>query len=160
MTDTPPDIPAPPGIPPTGVLFFTAPGCTSCRAVRARVASLGERRDAPIVEITADNDLTGRFKVLAAPTLIAVHNGEEVARHTGMASDATIGELCDAAAAGEGLGRRSAPTSLIALRLLVAILLAAVGTVTSTPTLVMVAAAIAVWAIVPPALHLYELRTR
>ena len=81
-----------------------------------------------------------------------------MARHTGAASADALGEF--RAAAGTQLGRSTTPGGLVVLRLLVAAVLLLVGGLTSTPTLLVVGAAIVIWALAPLARNVHELRTR
>ena len=150
----------------TGVLFFSTPGCPACRTVRSNLTRCHESDEVPIVEIDAATDtvLVARHRVLAAPTLLVLHDGVEVARRTGVASAEALGELRAAAATGTPLGRSTAPSELVVLRLLVAVVLLLVGVLTATPTLMIVGAVITIWALarlahkVPEKVH--ELRTR
>ncbi|MFW2335129.1 thioredoxin family protein [Ilumatobacter sp.] len=146
----------------TGVLFFSTPGCASCRTVRSIIARLDDTGEVPIVEIDAAADAASaaRHRVLAAPTLLAFHQGIEVARRTGPASAEVLGELRAAAAGGTALGRSTAPRGLVVLRLLAALVLLLVGVLTATPTLVVVGAVIVIWALAPLAHKVYEFRTR
>jgi thiol-disulfide isomerase/thioredoxin len=146
----------------TGVLFFSTPGCASCRTVRSTIAGLDDSGEVPIVEIDAAADAASaaRHRVLAAPTLLAFHEGIEVARRTGPASAEVLGELRVAAARGTTLGRSTAPGGLVVLRLLAAVVLLLVGVLTATPTLMVVGAVIAIWALAPLAHKVHEFRTR
>lgn len=146
----------------TGVLFFSTPGCAACRTVRSNIARPDDPNEIPIVEIDAGSDTASvaRHRVLAAPSLIALHDGVEVGRRTGPVSAEMLDELRAAAAAGTALGRSSAPNGLVALRLLVAAVLGVVGGFTATPSLLVIGVAIAIWALAPLARKVYELRTR
>ena len=149
-------------LPRTGVLFFSTPGCGTCRSVRAHIADLDDRADAPIVEVAAEANraATARFEVRAAPTLIALRNGEEVARRIGPASSSVIEQIRNAAVDDSMLRLRTVSGGLIALRLVVALLLAAVGVLTTATSLWVIGAAIAIWAVVPLASMAHESRSR
>lgn len=148
-------------VPRTGVLFFSTPGCAACNGARAAISRLGVGTPVPIVEVDARRraSVAARHRVLAAPTLLALHEGAEVARHTGAVSVDVLDRLTAAAAGGTGSRMRSAPRGLTALRLLVAVVLAVAGGITATPTLVLIGAAIAIWALLALAHSAYDLRT-
>ena len=152
----------PEALPQTGVLFVSAPGCASCRAVRARIADLDDRVGVRIVEVAAPDDpaTVASLGIRAAPTLIALHEGVEVARRTGAASEAVIAALQEAALNGSPPSHVWPPGPSVALRSLVAVLLVVVGVVARTPSLLVIGAAIAIWAVVPLARTAHELRNR
>ncbi len=149
-------------LPHTGVLFFSTPGCATCRTVRAHVARLGARADAPIVEVAADTNpaAAARFDVRAAPTLIALRDGAEVARRIGPASSVVIEQIRDAAVDDSSPPPGAVSGGLVAVRLLVALLLAVVGVMAEAPSLWAIGAAIAIWAVVPLARTAHESRSR
>lgn len=144
------------------MLFFSTPGCASCRAVRARIADLDDRAGARIVEVAAPDDpaTVASLGVKAAPTLIALHEGVEVARRTGVVSDSVITGLQEAAVNGSSPSHARPPGQLVVLRSLVAVLLVVVGVVARAPSLLAIGAAIAIWAVVPLARTAHELRNR
>lgn len=150
------------GFPRTAVLFFSTPGCAACRTVRSRIATLDDRGGPPVVEVAAEAhpDVAAAHGVRAAPTLIAVHDGVEVGRRTGVVSDEALGELRAAASSGGALRAGTAPAGLVLLRFLVAVLLLAVGVATSVPALAVIGGALAIWALVSSVRRANELRAR
>ena len=104
--------------------------------------------------------LVAEHHVFAAPTLLAMHNGEEVARRTGVVSTGVVDDLCAAATSGRHLGSRPTTSGLIALRLVVAAVLVTSGVVGATPTLVAIGTAIAIWAVMSAFPGTNGLRTR
>ena len=115
-----------------------------------------------MVEIDAAESpaVVAEHHVLAAPTLLVLHQGREVARRTGVVSADVVDELCAAATSGGHLGRQQAPGGFIALRLLVAAVLATAGVVAQAPTLVAIGTAIALWVAVSALRRTNGLRTR
>ena len=149
-------------LPRTGVLFFSTPGCATCRTMRTRIAGLDDRADAPIVEVAADSNpaATARFEVRAAPTMIALREGVEVARRIGSASSGVIEQKRDAAVNDSGPRPQAVSGGVLALRLVVGLVLVAVGAVAEAPSLWVIGATIAIWAVVPLARTAHEFRSR
>jgi thiol-disulfide isomerase/thioredoxin len=71
----------------TTMYFFTSPTCGPCKAVKPVVAELTEDYSKITwitIDTTADPEhLATTYKVTHVPTMVAVHNGTEVGRHSG-----------------------------------------------------------------------------
>ena len=67
--------------------FFTSPTCGPCKAVKPVVAELTEDYKTfqwVSIDTTADpSHIATTYKVTHVPTMVAVHNGTEVGRHSG-----------------------------------------------------------------------------
>lgn len=67
--------------------FFTSPTCGPCKSVKPVIAELTEDHSKIqwiSVDTTADPaHIAATYKVTHVPTMVAVHNGVEVGRHTG-----------------------------------------------------------------------------
>lgn len=107
------------------------------------------------LQVDLDLERCRRLAVRSTPTLIGFRGGVEVARlvgeQDGAAIDSLFAALLDGPAAGSPARRpRSRPPSrLLLLRLAVAAVLVAAGSMLDSVALVIVAAAIALWAGAP-----------
>lgn len=84
---------------------FWAPWCGPCHTIEPVVKKLSEiyNERVDVWKINADEqpDLLRSLKIYGIPTLVAFHNGEEVARRTGAASPAVLSTLFEAALSGD-----------------------------------------------------------
>ena len=81
-----------------------APHCAECRAMQPDLdAVAGEfgSVDLVVVDATERPDVTRELRVLGTPTLIAVRNGQELARFTGRRTRNELREMFSAVAAGD-----------------------------------------------------------
>lgn len=87
------------------VVDFWAPWCMPCRAVEPVLKKLGAdyhgRVDVWKVNSDEQPELLRKLGIYGIPTLVAFHNGQEVARRTGAASPQALGALFEAALSGE-----------------------------------------------------------
>jgi thioredoxin len=86
------------------VVDFWAPWCAPCRAIGPVVEKLGEeyvgRVDLWKVNADEQPNLLRSLHIYGIPTLIAFHDGEEVGRRTGAASQSVLSGLFDTALSG------------------------------------------------------------
>ena len=134
----------------------------ACRTVGTHIADLDERGEVPIVEIVASADpaTAAEFEVRAARTLIALHDGVEVARLVGPGSRRVIAQMREVGLDGTASVPQMVPRGLIALRGAVAVVLLVVGAVAEARSLWAIGAAIAIWAVVPLVRTAHDSRTR
>ncbi len=97
------------------VVDFWAPWCGPCRAIEPVMKKLSAeyagRVDVWKVNADEQPDLLRSLRIYGIPTLVAYHNGQEVARRTGAASPAALLPLFEAALSGDK-PVRSGPAAL------------------------------------------------
>lgn len=86
------------------VVDFWAPWCGPCRAIEPSLKRLGaeynERIDLWRVNADEHPGLLRGLKIYGIPTLVAFHQGQEVARRSGVASPEVLSTLFEAALSG------------------------------------------------------------
>ncbi len=87
------------------VVDFWAPWCGPCRMIDPIMKRLGESYTGrvDVWKINADEqpELLQKLRIYGIPTLVAFHQGEEVSRRTGVASQEMLATLFEAALSGE-----------------------------------------------------------
>jgi thioredoxin 1 len=87
------------------VVDFWAPWCGPCRMIEPVLKRLGEsyKDRVDIWKVNADEqpELLRKLRIFGIPTLVAFHQGQEVSRRTGSASQETLAALFEAAISGE-----------------------------------------------------------
>ena len=87
------------------VVDFWAPWCGPCRMVEPVLKNVGKRYDGQVDvwKINADEqpDLLRKLRIYGIPTLVGFNAGQEVARKVGVASQADLSDLFEAALSGE-----------------------------------------------------------
>ena len=87
------------------VVDFWAPWCGPCRMIDPIMKRLGEtytgRVDVWKVNADEQPELLQKLRIYGIPTLVAFHQGEEVSRRTGAASQEMLATLFEAALSGE-----------------------------------------------------------
>jgi len=87
------------------VVDFWAPWCGPCRAIHPVITKLGVeytgRVDVWKVNADEQPDFLRSLRIYGIPTLVAFHNGQEVARRIGAASPAVLSTLFEAALSGD-----------------------------------------------------------
>ena len=87
------------------VVDFWAPWCMPCRAIEPVMEKLSleyaGRVDAWKINADKEPDLLRALHLYGIPTLIAYHQGQEISRHTGTGSAASLGALFEAALSGK-----------------------------------------------------------
>lgn len=87
------------------VVDFWAPWCDPCRAIEPVMKKLGAdyagRVDVWKVNADEQPDVLRSLRIYGIPTLVAYHNGQEVARRTGVASPSALSILFEAALSGD-----------------------------------------------------------
>jgi thioredoxin len=96
------------------VVDFWAPWCIPCRTIEPIMRKLGTEYTGrvDVWKVNADDqpDLLRALGIYGIPTLVAYHEGEEVARRTGAASQASLSTLFEAALSGEKPARTGRTT--------------------------------------------------
>ena len=138
------------------VLFFTAPHCSACKAMRPVADNVASRYDATVrfteVDSSADRMSASTHRVRGVPTFIALHNGEEVGRAVGTHSADQLAKLFATAESGEHKRGRISPRER-GMRLGVAAMFGVVAIAASTPVLwafALMAFVLATWDLVRP----------
>jgi thioredoxin len=109
------------------VVDFWAPWCGPCRMIDPIMKKLGQsyigRVDIWKVNADEQPELLRKLRIYGIPTLVAFHQGQEVSRRTGAASQEKLASLFEAALSGEKPAR-SGPAPLDRfLRLLAGLIL-------------------------------------
>ena len=138
------------------VLFFTAPHCSACKAMRPVANSVASRYDGSVrfteVDSSADRMSPSNHRVRGVPTFIALHNGQEVGRAVGTHSADQLANLFASAESGDRKRGRISPMER-AMRLGVAGMFGVVAIAASTPLLwafALIVFVFATWDLVRP----------
>jgi len=95
------------------VVDFWAPWCMPCRLIEPVIKKLDEEYNGrvDVWKVNADDqpDFLRTLGIYGIPTLVAYHNGQEVARRTGAASQAALATLFEAALSGDKPVRSGQP---------------------------------------------------
>jgi thioredoxin len=87
------------------VVDFWAPWCGPCRVIEPVLKKLGadykDRVDVWKVNADEQPELLSSLRIYGIPTLVAFHQGQEVSRRTGAASQGALSALFEAALSGE-----------------------------------------------------------
>lgn len=126
------------------VLFFSAPHCSHCNALRPlfRTAAADNTDTIRTREINVADDLETARKlgVRVAPTLIALQNGAEIDRHIGAGNAADVERIFGSAVSGITTGNRRIGSGERRIRVGVGGLIAAIAFLSGTWWLLGVAA--------------------
>jgi thioredoxin-like negative regulator of GroEL len=138
------------------VLFFTAPHCSACKAMRPVANTVARRYDGTVrfeeVDNSADRISPSAHRVHGVPTFIALNDGEEVGRAVGAHSADQLDKLFASAASGVRKRGRISPKER-AMRLGVAGMFGVVAVAASTPVLwafALIALGLATWDLFRP----------
>lgn len=138
------------------VLFFTAPHCPTCKAMRPVATDVAAQFNGTVkfteVNSASDPESPSQHRVRGVPTLIAFSGDTEVARAVGSHSPSAIESLFEAARSGRQLRMRISRADR-AMRLTVAGLFAVAAAATATPALwvfAVLAAGFATWDLFRP----------
>jgi thioredoxin 1 len=86
------------------ILDFSAPWCIPCRALEPAVRQVEEEFQGRVqvnrIDVDENPEIAKALGVYGIPTLIAVHDGKEIARRTGSMSKTALSGLFDAALTG------------------------------------------------------------
>ncbi len=131
------------------VIKAWAPWCGSCRNLSPIVDRVAA--DAPSVAVVDVNvglqpDLVERFEIRAVPTLVALHEGIEVGRLSGLQSAISVRSLFDAAAGAAIDVRPSSPVGLIGARGAAGVVLLGSGVALGSLVLVVIGTMLIAWA--------------
>lgn len=127
-----------------------APWCRSCRTLAPDVDHAAATSGVPVLDLRVDADpdnLVAVLGVRSVPTLIGLHDGNEVARLTGAQPADTIEALFTTTRTGTGSVTSRTPTALVASRGAAGIVLTMAGTALNTIVLVVVGAGLLAWAL-------------
>jgi len=87
------------------VVDFWVPWCGPCRAIELIIKKLeaeySGRVDVWKINADEQTDLLHSLRIYGIPTLVAFHNDEAIARHTGEALTSTLSKLFEAGISGE-----------------------------------------------------------
>lgn len=74
------------------IIKFYATWCGPCKMIKPVVDKLASETGIPLVEIDIDEnpEFADAYNVQGVPTLVLVEDGEEVARHVGLNTQARI----------------------------------------------------------------------
>ena len=138
------------------VLFFTAPNCSACKAMRPVATHVANRYDGSVSFTEVDSSdhrmSPSSYRVRSVPTFIALHNGEEVGRVVGTHSADQLDKLFTSAESGKHKRGSISPRER-AMRVGVAGMFAVVALAAATPVLLVfarVALVLATWDLVRP----------
>ncbi len=138
------------------VLFFTAPHCSACKAMRPVANTVASRYDGTVrfteVDSSADRMSPSVHRVRGVPTFIALNDGEEVGRAVGAHSADQLDKLFASAASGVHKRGRISPKER-GMRLGVSGMFGIVAVAASTPVLwafALIALVLATWDLVRP----------
>lgn len=138
------------------VLFFTAPHCSACTAMRPVANAVASRYDGAVrfteVDSSADRMSPSSHRVRGVPTFIALNNGEEVGRAVGTHTGDQLDKLFASAESGVHKRGRISPKER-GMRLGVAGMFGVIAIAASTPLLwafALVAFVLATWDLVRP----------
>jgi len=114
--------------------------------VRNASARFEERVELVEVDVAHNPDLVAEHSIKGVPTLIALNDGAVAGRSVGALSPRAISRLFDGALSGDA-GRLTISPTERGLRLLAAIGVAAIATVTAQPVLQVAAGALGLYAL-------------
>ena len=87
------------------VVDFWAPWCGPCRVIEPALKKVGGEYEGrvDVWKVNADEqpEILRQLGIMGIPTLVSFNQGQEVARHTGVASAGALGGLFEAALSGE-----------------------------------------------------------
>ncbi len=139
-----------PGIePPSAVIRAWAPWCGSCRSMAPLVDRVAAASGIDVIDLRVDEEpeLVDRYRVRSVPTLIGLRGGAEVGRVVGLQSIDAIEGLFSATSAAGGPVVATAPRSLVATRAAAGVVVVGFGLILSAVPLIVVGAALVVWAL-------------
>jgi thioredoxin 1 len=132
------------------VLFFTAPHCSQCAAVRPATLDVAASFDGDVefreIDASADSRNAKLHKVRGVPTFIALRDNEELGRFVGARSRDEITEIFASAKAGSKTRHTISRPDRV-LRLTVAAAFGVAAVIASAPILWVFAAGAAVFGI-------------
>jgi len=138
------------------VLLFSAPHCSSCRAVRPVASELASTFDGSVIfreiDAAAERAVVLRHGVKGVPTFVALRDDVEVGRLVGVGTHNDLERLFSAAISGDTIGRGISTTDRV-LRLAVAAAFAGAALATGVISLWLLAvgtAAFASWDLIRP----------
>lgn len=68
----------------TEILFFSAPWCGPCKAIKNQLnESVKNELNIKVIDITENIELSTKFQILNVPTFVKVVEGKEVSRKSG-----------------------------------------------------------------------------
>ncbi|NHZ70120.1 MAG: hypothetical protein GWP18_00590 [Proteobacteria bacterium] len=122
----------------TEILFFTAPHCSVCRAVRPTATEVAESFEGTVtfreIDATQHPDIAASYAIKGVPTIVAIHNDEIVGRYVGSRSKPDIVSLFESAKSGDRTHPSISPTDR-GLRLSVAAVFAVAALLLGQPLL-------------------------
>ncbi|WP_030706531.1 thioredoxin family protein [Streptomyces sp. NRRL F-2580] len=74
----------------TSYLLFSSPACVPCQRMKPLIAQESITADVTVTDIVTPDDLFGVLDVTGVPTLLAMKDGREVGRLTGLKSQADL----------------------------------------------------------------------
>lgn len=138
------------------VLFFSAPHCSTCKAMRPVAHNVASRYDGTVrfTEVDSADERTSPsiHRVRGVPTFIALNDGEEVGRAVGAHSADQLDKLFATAVSGVHRRGRISPKER-GMRLGVTAMFGIVAVAASTPVLwafALIALLLATWDLVRP----------
>ena len=132
------------------VLLFSAPHCSSCRAVRPAASDVASAFSRSVgfreIDATVERSVASRHGVKGVPTFVAIHDGVEVGRLVGIGTRNNLEKLFEAADSGDPIRRRISSTDRV-LRLAVAASFAGAALATGVTPLWILATGVGVFAV-------------
>ncbi|MCY0923645.1 thioredoxin family protein [Streptomyces sp. H27-G5] len=74
----------------TSYLLFSSPACVPCQRMKPLIAQESITADVTVTDIVTPDDLFEVLEVTGVPTLLAMKDGREVGRLTGLKSQADL----------------------------------------------------------------------